>query len=42
MRDAEPGFGVFRDPEEFQYYRHMFHNLTDIMTEVGFSDEVNT
>jgi len=40
MRDAEAGLGVFRDPEEFQYYKNMFHNLTDIMTEVGFSDEV--
>ncbi|XP_052794329.1 uncharacterized protein LOC128227643 isoform X3 [Mya arenaria] len=39
MRDAEPGLGVFRDPEEFQYYRSMFHNLTAIMTDVGFSDE---
>lgn len=39
MRDAEPGFGVFRDPEEFQYYKRMFHNLTDIMADVGFSEE---
>lgn len=42
MRDAEAGLGVFRDPEEFQYYKNMFHNLTDIMTEVGFSDEVTS
>lgn len=41
MRDAEAGLGVFRDPEEFQYYKNMFHNLTEIMTEVGFSDEVS-
>jgi hypothetical protein len=40
MRDADPRLGVFRDPEEFQFYKRMFHNLTDIMTEVGFSDEV--
>jgi len=40
MRDPEAGLGVFRDPDEFQYYRGMFHNLTAIMTEVGFSDEV--
>ncbi|KAL4227394.1 hypothetical protein ACF0H5_012837 [Mactra antiquata] len=39
MRDADPGLGVFRDPEEFHYYKNMFHNLTDIMLEVGFSDE---
>ncbi|KAH3835621.1 hypothetical protein DPMN_108977, partial [Dreissena polymorpha] len=39
MRDADPALGVFRDPEEFQYYRDMFHNLTEIMTDVGFSDE---
>ncbi|XP_060554144.1 uncharacterized protein LOC132715175 isoform X2 [Ruditapes philippinarum] len=39
MRDADPRLGVFRDPEEFQFYKRMFHNLTDIMTEVGFSDE---
>lgn len=39
MRDDESAFGVFRDPEEFQYYKSMFHNLTDIMTAVGFTDE---
>ena len=40
MRDGDQTFGVFRDPEEFQYYKDMFFNLTDIMSEVGFSDEV--
>ena len=40
MKDAEPTFGVYRDSEEYDYYRKMFHNLTDIMSDVGFSDEV--
>lgn len=39
MRDADPRLGVFRDPDEFQFYKNMFHNLTEIMTEVGFSEE---
>ena len=42
MRDEDPAYGVFRDPEEYQYYKNMFFNLTDIMSEVGFSQEVST
>ena len=42
MRDEDPAYGVFRDPEEYQYYKNMFFNLTEIMAEVGFSEEVRT
>ena len=42
MRDEDPAYGVFRDPEEYQYYKNMFFNLTEIMSEVGFSEEVST
>lgn len=40
MRDEEAGIGVFRDPEEYQQYRAMFANLTQIMAQIGFCDEV--
>ncbi|XP_021346055.1 uncharacterized protein LOC110445656 [Mizuhopecten yessoensis] len=39
MRDGDPTCGVFRDSDEFQYYKNMFGELTVIMSNIGFSDE---
>ncbi|KAL3866223.1 hypothetical protein ACJMK2_043545 [Sinanodonta woodiana] len=38
MRDADPDCGVFRDAEELAYYKAMYVDLIQIMSDVGFSD----
>ena len=40
MRDDEMQCGVFSDSEEYQHYRKMFTELTNIMAQIGFSEEV--
>ncbi|KAL5004693.1 hypothetical protein ScPMuIL_018149 [Solemya velum] len=39
MRDDSLTRGVFRDPEDFQYYKNMFLELTSVMSQTSFSDE---
>lgn len=40
MRDDDQSSSVFKDNEEYEYYHQMFTNLTKIMAEIGFSEEV--
>lgn len=41
MRDDDQSTSVFKDSDEYEFYHKMFSNLTKIMAEIGFSEEVN-
>lgn len=41
MRDDDQKSSVFKDSDEYEHYHQMFANLTQIMSDIGFSEEVN-
>jgi hypothetical protein len=41
MRDDDQNSSVFKDSDEYEYYHQMFTNLTQIMADIGFSEEAS-
>lgn len=41
MRDDDQNSSVFKDSDEYEHYHQMFANLTQIMADIGFSEEVS-